>query len=64
MDPTICYEDMLTAMQDENYDVLLYLAGDLQAWLEKGGCYPVGYDKKEVDNNIGIAIGLLTSEDE
>ncbi len=48
MNPTACYLDMFTAMNDGDWETARRLGLSLRDWLETGGLYPPGYDKDEV----------------
>jgi hypothetical protein len=42
MDPTVCYRDMLTSLQDGDNEAAREHALNLQGWLNRGGFCPHG----------------------
>lgn len=56
MDPTGCFLDLYAAMHDEDSDTARELARALRAWLERGGFYPTGFTRAEVDAYIAAVL--------
>lgn len=52
MDPTEAYKNLLNARKENDGDTVRQLARDLRDWLKKGGFYPTGESKFEVDSVV------------
>jgi hypothetical protein len=49
MDPSVCYRELYEAMRNGDYETAKERADALNAWIKRGGFYPNGYTKAEVD---------------
>jgi hypothetical protein len=52
MDPTICYQEMLAAYQNEEWETARDRALALKEWLDRGGFHPDDDTKNEVRRRI------------
>jgi len=49
MDPTICFREMLTALERGDFVAARERAFNLKAWFERGGFVPAGFDEVDVE---------------
>ena len=56
MDPNQTLTDLLEAMRTEDHETARDLAVALQAWLAKGGYYPAGQTREEVDTYLASVL--------
>ena len=57
MDPTACYREMCESMNEGDLITARERAESLKAWLSRGGFYPQGHTKEEVDALLTIILG-------
>lgn len=56
MDPTRCYRDLIADLAAEDYEAALERSLTLARWLRRGGFYPDGFDRREVDEHLQSTI--------
>lgn len=60
MDPNRCYQYLLEAQQENNFDAAQSYASLLKDWLTRGGFYPTGHEAEVVNQTINELLKAIS----